>query len=179
MKSWSLEDILSLILFYKESPQQEVQGALKERSWSAIRSKACRLGIIRSKSARKTGPKPIPVEVRFLRHVRKTDSCWFWNGAQAGGRQKHQRYGVFRVGSNTDRTRKSVYAHRWSYSYFKGDIPKGMQINHRCDNPLCVNPEHLVLGTQHDNVLDMYRKGRAFGKQLCPPCRFSTNGYAP
>lgn len=115
-----------------------------------------------------TGPKPIPESIRFLQYVYQTNSCWLWIGATAGGRRKHQRYGVFRIGSNTDGSRRSIYAHRWSYIYFKGTIPRGMQINHICDNPLCVNPEHLLLGTQHDNVLDMHRRGRAVGKQLCP-----------
>jgi len=160
MKIWLPEEVSSLIRLYKEAPQQEVQKALIGRSWSSITSKAFLLGVFRSKAARKTGPKPIPVEVRFYKFVNKTDTCWLWKGARRGGRQRHQRYGVFRIGSNTDRTRMSIYAHRWSYLHFKGPIPSNMQVNHHCDNPICVNPQHLYSGTQKENVSDMYRRSR-------------------
>ena len=53
-----------------------------------------------------------------------------------------------------------VGAHRLAWSVVNGPIPPGMQIRHSCDNPPCVNPAHLLLGTNHDNVLDMARRGR-------------------
>ena len=56
--------------------------------------------------------------------------------------------------------RKIYYLHRLSYEAFKGEIPKGMCVLHSCDNPLCINPEHLFLGTGKDNVLDMVNKER-------------------
>lgn len=85
---------------------------------------------------RKPGPKPLPENVRFFRYVQKTDECWIWTGGKAGGREVHQRYGVFRVGSQTDGTRRQVYAHHWSYTYATGEeIPDNRQINHTCDNP--------------------------------------------
>jgi hypothetical protein len=52
-------------------------------------------------------------------------------------------------------------AHRFSYTITFGPIPKGQQVMHRCDNKKCVRPEHLRLGTQKDNLHDMYAKGRA------------------
>ncbi len=53
-----------------------------------------------------------------------------------------------------------VKAHRIAYRYFKGDIPKGMVVMHSCDVRSCVNPDHLSLGTQADNIADMTAKGR-------------------
>lgn len=72
-------------------------------------------------------------------------SCWEWIAAQKDG------YGRF--GS-------SGYAHRYSYELHKGKIPQGLFVCHHCDNPSCVNPDHLFLGTNEDNVRDMFQKNR-------------------
>jgi hypothetical protein len=64
------------------------------------------------------------------------------------------------VGSRIDGTRRNMLAHRYSYTVFIGDIPDGMFICHKCDNPKCVNPDHLFAGTRQDNVDDRERKGR-------------------
>lgn len=86
---------------------------------------------------------------RFNKYVYKTDYCWFWVGfTDYAGR------GQIRV----DKTR--VFAHRFSYQNFVGKIPNNMCVCHKCDNPSCVNPEHLFLGSIKDNNRDMIAKGR-------------------
>lgn len=104
-----------------------------------------------SRSCTRTGqPRKLP-RVRFFEKIeRKPNGCWEWLGAR-----KPTGYGVF---SRTDRS--AVRAHRWAYEEFVGPIPAGMSVCHRCDNPPCVNPDHLWLGTQADNVHDMIKKGR-------------------
>jgi hypothetical protein len=89
-------------------------------------------------------------EVRFWKKVdrRGSDECWEW---KAG---KVRSYGQFRF------NRKSQYAHRVSYILAFGNIPDGMNVCHKCDNPGCVNPNHLFLGTQLDNIRDREIKGR-------------------
>jgi DNA invertase Pin-like site-specific DNA recombinase len=83
-----------------------------------------------------------------MKHVDVTDYCWIWVGKTTG------EYG------RTFYNGKRMLAHRASYTIFNGGIPEGLVVRHKCDNPLCVNPEHLELGTQRDNVQDMYSRGR-------------------
>jgi HNH endonuclease len=80
------------------------------------------------------------------------DSCWLWTGGTSHG------YGQLRVHSVWGSY--PIYAHRASYLLASGPIPEGMEVCHRCDTPLCVNPEHFFLGTQGDNVADMVSKKR-------------------
>lgn len=97
--------------------------------------------------------KSTPVEIRFFKKVIKTDGCWIWNACKDSK-------GYGRIGGNGGRKGKDVFAHRFSYEFHKGEIPKGLYILHKCDNPACVNPDHLFAGTQKDNIRDCVAKGR-------------------
>lgn len=88
-------------------------------------------------------------EEKFWSNVEKTDTCWFWKAGTS-----KQGYGQFSVNL------KQKYTHRISWEIAYGDIPRGQEVLHTCDNPSCVRPEHLFLGTQNDNMQDCIRKGR-------------------
>lgn len=98
---------------------------------------------------------PQDVSKRFFAKVEKTSSCWLWFGAS----DKHG-YGRFLTGSRADGTRKLTLSHRHSWEAVNGAIPDGLNVLHRCDVPACVNPDHLFLGSQKDNVDDMVAKSR-------------------
>lgn len=92
-------------------------------------------------------------EERFWVRVNISDdpkNCWEWAGSKT-----RYGYGEMKIG------KKAHYrVHRFCWELHHGPIPKGMFICHHCDNPSCVNPEHLFLGTPLDNVQDKMRKGR-------------------
>ncbi len=76
---------------------------------------------------------------RFGRsYIVRESGCWEWLLCL-----DPDGYGFFKIGSHTDRTRKQVRAHRWSYEHFVGPIPRGLQIDHLCRNRACVNWQHL------------------------------------
>lgn len=86
-------------------------------------------------------------EAKFTREP--SSGCWLWTAAT----HTHG-YGKMWDGETvTD-------AHRLSWTIYKGEIPKGMHVLHKCDVPCCVNPDHLFIGTHQDNMYDMNSKGR-------------------
>lgn len=110
---------------------------------------------------RKTGPHPkgcTPAS-RFWAKVWKTAGCWWWMGSRGTGSKKCF-YGDFRVGGGTRARTIHKSAHRAAWEFTFGPIPAGLSVLHHCDNPPCVNPAHLFLGTQTDNMRDASAKGR-------------------
>lgn len=94
-------------------------------------------------------------EDRFWSKVYFCDNeCWEWTASL-----HKDGYGNFHKKLSSGRF-VYVLAHRYSYELWFGEIPEGMYVCHTCDNPKCVNPSHLFLGTQQDNMDDMLSKGR-------------------
>jgi hypothetical protein len=97
-------------------------------------------------------PKPTPEQTaaRFWSKVEKGQGCWTWTaGRNADG------YGWFKISGGPK------VAHRVAWELTNGPIPEGLIVRHRCDNPPCVNPGHLELGTHKDNRRDCSQRGRA------------------
>jgi hypothetical protein len=93
---------------------------------------------------------------RFWRRVVKTDSCWLWTGSKTG-------YGYGLASVSLGSRRVALGAHSASWIMHNGPIPEGLCVLHNCpggDNPACVNPDHLWLGTKKQNTHDMMSKGR-------------------
>jgi hypothetical protein len=96
-----------------------------------------------------------PLADRFWEKVTKTDTCWLWTGAA-----NHLGYGQIAQGG-ADSANKRLRATAVAWFLVRGEWPApGAHICHRCDNPPCVNPDHLFLGTAKDNLRDAIAKGR-------------------
>lgn len=93
-------------------------------------------------------PSPLTPEERFWAKVEKGPDCWEWKAFRNKG------YGKFTYNG------RMYLAHRLSWILTNGPIPDGLGVLHSCDNPPCVNPDHLFLGTQLDNMRDASNKGR-------------------
>jgi hypothetical protein len=104
----------------------------------------------------------VPLADRFWSLVQKGSDCWEWQG-----RRFDDGYGSFYGRAHILR------AHRLSYELTYGPIPEGMWVLHRCDNPLCVRPSHLFLGTNHDNVRDRIAKGRGVKGERSPNAKLN------
>lgn len=92
----------------------------------------------------------MPTKERLLSRIDiRDDGCWIWSGTR-----NHKGYGQIVI------DRQSKVTHRVAYEEFVGPIPEGLLVCHHCDNPPCINPEHLFLGTHKDNKRDAMNKGR-------------------
>jgi hypothetical protein len=88
---------------------------------------------------------------KFESRVRKTETCWNWMASTRSG------YGAFVLKPYTS------YAHRAAWILFRGKIPQGKLVLHKCDIKICVNPDHLYIGTYKDNARDASQRGQISG----------------
>lgn len=111
----------------------------------------------------------LAAEERFWVKVdkRKASPCWIWTA-----RRTKDGYGYFWSGDYYPHNKQPIFvlAHRWSYEQVHGPIPKGKNVCHSCDNPPCVNPSHLFVASQRENVRDCILKGRhRNGRKMLTP----------
>ena len=93
----------------------------------------------------------------FWKKVHKGEKCWEWTGCLST--EGYGRFGTVKV---------THYAHRVSYEWYKGPITNKV-VRHKCDNPKCVKPDHLEIGTYKDNSCDMVERGRHIGGRKIKP----------
>lgn len=141
----------------------EVEGC--DRREHKLTRGMCSLHYQRWRAFGSTDARQLPVERIADRMARQTDKhshpggCWVWLG-----RLNDDGYGNIsvRVSRGTKRTTK---VHRLAWELANGPIPDGLCVCHRCDNPSCVRPDHLFLGTHDENMRDMRKKGRAYDQR--------------
>ncbi|MCE5211838.1 MAG: HNH endonuclease [Deltaproteobacteria bacterium] len=96
----------------------------------------------------------IPLSFQFEKFVIKKDGCWGWTGTKSTNGYPQIRH-----------NKKIIHGNRVSYELHHGEIPRGLDVLHKCDNPECTNPDHLFLGSHLDNMHDAILKGRMRGKR--------------
>lgn len=92
-------------------------------------------------------------------HIHRPERCWPWQGTIFSMKHKDLPYGQFWWGEINGKN-KTISAHRASYLIHKGEIAVGLQVLHRCNNSVCINPDHLYLGTHENNMRDRDECGR-------------------
>jgi hypothetical protein len=110
-------------------------------------------------------------EARFWKRVHKTEGCWEWMGCRSYSPKypKSSGHGQIRIDD------RAVLVHRFSWELHYGPIPEGLVVCHHCDNPPCVRPDHLFLGTMADNTHDSMSKGRMPMGEAAPNARLTAD----
>ncbi len=141
MKKWTAEEVEILKSNYSVKSHRDLCSLLPNRTWSSIKHKSSKLRLWFWGTSKE----------RFWKYVNKIDkdSCWNWTGAKI-----KKDYGHIRIKD------KMILTHRFSWELHFGKIPEGLCVLHKCDNPPCVNPNHLFLGTIADNNKDRDDKKR-------------------
>lgn len=141
----SLKDDINKLYWDNKLSQKEI-GEIYNKSDTWVRKKMKALDISTRNS--------LSLKSKFLRFVKipeNPNDCWVW----VGGKDSSG-YGSIRWKG------KILSSHRLSYEIHIGEIPERLCVCHICDNPICVNPKHLKLGTQYDNYQDMVNKNRGY-----------------
>lgn len=119
--------------------------------------------IVQDRCWNKESPQTSDLMTRFLSLISIGDGCWEW----LGYREKSNGYGRTSIGSDSTRSQNRINAHQLAFLLFEGSIPEGLFVCHTCDNPPCVRPSHLFLGTplqnQHDSI---EKKRKLHGEQI-------------
>lgn len=107
------------------------------------------------------GRNDTPDSVKFHRHYVRgnAEDCWEWTGSKV-----NKGYGKYNASKDKSGKRRQMNAHRMAYMLANDitELPKHIFVLHKCDNPPCVNPNHLFPGTNRENVRDMWAKGRGY-----------------
>jgi len=114
-------------------------------------------------------PKMRPASERFNEKVDRSagpDACWHWTGHRLPFG-----HGTFSPGRRSGN--RHGYAHRFAWEQANGPIPEGLHVLHKCDNPPCVNPAHLFVGTHQDNMRDMVAKKREGRGETLPQAKLT------